>query len=952
MSLLKNKNITKILPLLTIITLLLFNVNHTFAQWEIRLDDRDNYAKSASDSYDRGEWEEGKKTVDKGLEKYPKDSDLRMLLGKYYHQKKNYDKARYELIKSLEYNKHNVNAKQILVNVEVESGRYSSAICYVNELLEVNPYWKGLWRKKIEIYRLQGNNVEANRLLKRISQIYPEDSQLKSDYIYYTELEISSRKSEGKLGEAIEMAAGLAEENPRNEDLHLDLINACLKSGDYERALVYTEKALYNLPNSTKLIDKKTDILSYLNRYDEALDFIQLKMKDGGNTGHLQQRYSYFLEEAARHRKKSDPYALYLQIYEKDPKNDEALNYIVSTAISRGLYDDALIAIKQAKSARGETKALLVKEQFVYKSMGDLAKADQITNRLYQLYPEDTDIKEEYLYYRFRQAKTCMEEERYDRAIAHWEYVAENSMEDEEMKKTALMSSFNCYNSLGKTHEAIVALDKLSQEYPTEWEWLAKKAVIMGKQKRYIDALGQYEMALRLVPPTEYNRVLDGYDELATEYTKILIQDYNLKDALQLTEHWLEVNPESELALSYAINISSQMNDHERVMKYANWNSENKEERSLFLDIKLAQAYNHSKEYEMAYDMLHPQVIKNPYHKDLINTFSQTSEDYAKELMQKTEYDKTITVLDTALHYDPNNKSLKYFKGLYYEKIHNFDSAYYYQMFYQPSPMEMEEFSDHMIFLKNKTYKNQVGFLHLRSRYAESDAITTVSSVEYIRSELYNTYTGRMNYAGRPEGTGLQAEFEWGHTWHKLDNIKTRLGGGYGTRFFPYFTLGGAVSKMFKHEWEGEVGLSYRRTYNDQNLLNLTLGVSKEIDPWWLNAKFNSLILDGKWYYSVATQARYYLYDPKNYISATASCGSAPDIDIIENDLYNAYSVTNSMVGLGYSRLLSKRVTAGIFGTWHTYPWYAIKYTEEGDAYYSKYYRNLYNLYLQVHVSF
>jgi tetratricopeptide (TPR) repeat protein len=135
-------------------------------------------ANQVKNLYKAGNWEAGKKLVDEGMKKYPKESDLKMLSGRYYHHQKQYDKARYELKKSLEWNTKNVDAKQILVNVEQESKRYSSAICYVNELLEVNPYWKGLWNRKIELYELQGNTVEANRLRKRLSHIYPKDSKV------------------------------------------------------------------------------------------------------------------------------------------------------------------------------------------------------------------------------------------------------------------------------------------------------------------------------------------------------------------------------------------------------------------------------------------------------------------------------------------------------------------------------------------------------------------------------------------------------------------------------------------------------------------------------------------------------------------------------------------------------------------------------------------------------
>ena len=150
----------------------------------------EDYAKIVQEHFANEEWEEG-------LGRYPKVSDLQWLMGKYWHHKKDYDQARYHLIKAIEDNYNNVNAKQLLVDVEENTQNYSSAICYVNELLEVNPYWRGLWRRKIDLYRKQGNDVEADRLLKRINQIYPNDTILRKDYIYSMELGYQHMKTGG-----------------------------------------------------------------------------------------------------------------------------------------------------------------------------------------------------------------------------------------------------------------------------------------------------------------------------------------------------------------------------------------------------------------------------------------------------------------------------------------------------------------------------------------------------------------------------------------------------------------------------------------------------------------------------------------------------------------------------------------------------------------------------------
>jgi len=55
------------------------------------------------------------------------------------------------------------------------------------------------------------------------------------------------------------------------------------------------------------------------------------------------------------------------------------------------------------------------------------------------------------------------------------------------------------------------------------------------------------------------------------------------------------------------------------------------------------------------------------------------------QLTKAKEPEQALAVLDTALLFDSQNKSLKYTKGVVYEANRQADSAYYYQKFYEPS---------------------------------------------------------------------------------------------------------------------------------------------------------------------------------------------------------------------------------------------------------------------------
>src|SRR5690606_37404825 len=195
------------------------------AQTKIAINDKEDIVTQINQFYADGSWEKGKDLAYENLKKYPKDSDLKMLIGKYHLHHKDYDKARLELNRSIRFNQENVDSRHLLVTVETETGRYSSAICYVNELLEVNPYWKGLWRKKIGLYRMQGNAIEADRLQKRINQIFPNDSVLKSDYRYQLEVQANANRKSGDMDKAIQLSKELVTEYPENINNYLNAAN-------------------------------------------------------------------------------------------------------------------------------------------------------------------------------------------------------------------------------------------------------------------------------------------------------------------------------------------------------------------------------------------------------------------------------------------------------------------------------------------------------------------------------------------------------------------------------------------------------------------------------------------------------------------------------------------------------------------------------------------------------
>ena len=969
----------------------------------------DYYDTHVRAAFKNARWEEGKRLLDEGLKTYPTATELLELAGQYHYHHKQYDDARYYLIRSIDENNENVEAKQLLVNVEEETQNYSDAICYVNELLEVNPYWKGLWRRKIRLYRKQNNDVEADRLLKRICQIYPDDEQLKNDYADRMASRYAENKSKGNKQEQLKNLQELVTIYPKSEEYHLALSNLLLQEGRIEDAAEAAERGVQEIPGSVALIKKRAGILADSYRYPEALAYVKQCMQ-ANHSAALSTFYNGLLADAARAESQRDPYVLYGKVYESQ-HSQEALDYLLSTSLSRGYDDDALNYINEARKRQGDTPDLIYKSYVVNKRMGNVRAANSLLRRLYAINPNDEDIADELARVRLQQASELMQDGAYVEALAHLRF-ATSCAKSPEIIETAWIKKLACNENMKRYTQAELILDSIQTLFPARTDYIVRKADLKNKQGHTADALTYLENILASnadsIGEEERIGIVAAYEEIALPYIKRLQETGATRRVYDESKRLLAVQPASADALHYAVNASAALHLNDEFAQLVDLGRQQYPD-DLFFIVKQSEVAHDRKAYAEALGLLQPYLETYPGDQQLVAANSDNSADFALALVKSHDDDHALTVVDSALTYDGNNKYLSYIKGVVYEAKHEYDSAYVYQARYIPEMGELSEHRRHLNGLIYRSGKNRIDLEYLQGRYGDEDVITAVATAAYTRVfNPRNEATLRLNYAGRdgingskltdeqePGGQSVQVEGEWTHEFSSKWSGTARL--GVGGRYFPVFTANLQATRTFSNGWAGDVHAGYRLinsyekafryTYNDaatgktyydeaaaaftsegagwvfdkwrrqrSSLINAGVGATWSPDPFVVSGKADAYLLKSNIYFNVMLQGKYFpLNDGRTNINVLGSVGTAPETTLIDQALPGTFNKLNSMVGLGAEYLLTRHISIGVQGTWHTF----YNQTNSRTGTYSNYkdavttrYKNLFNIDAQVHISF
>jgi len=885
----------------------------------------------------------------KALDSYPEHPGLNYLMGKCFYLGGNYSMARFYLVRAVRYEKDNIVALGMLEKVEEYTGNYSSAICYINDMLVLTPYDKALWLKKIGLYRKQGNTTEANQLLKRLAQLFPNDQDVKNRYSGQLEENMKTFRKNDRSDLAIDAMRELVYRNPHNVDYCLQLVNLLLQTGQSDEALNTCAKGISQNPSSTDLAKKKAEILAEKHRYNEADDFLKdfVKHHPDGRLVTLQHQIE---EDAAQDALKNDPYVMYGRIYERTHSAD-ALRYLMNTAVSRGYVSDALYYIGIARKTRPNDVTLLWKEYTVYQQSGDRQHAKSLLQRIVTLQPRNRDAVDALSAYKMEDATGLMAGNEYSEALPLLDFVIRNSA-DREQLLGAFNKKYTCLFETKQYNEAKKLLVQMNTRFPHSQVVSRRSFDLMAAQGFYPEALSMLAGNLNAETGGDSRAyALSEYEEIALKYIRQLQGQGAVRKALSVADSLLLLVPSSRQGLLYAINNAALLKDSVRFDTYCR-QAADLYPADVGFKVKLASSYQRQRKYKSALDLLQPALFYYSNDSSLIGAFSENSLLFAASCLRRHQAREAVGALDTALVYDSGNRSLLYEKGLAYEALHEYDSAHFYQKFYQPSLLEAQGFEFHLEQLQQKNNANFITVSYRTSRYGDNDVRTSTAAIEYSRRRSKNTFSFRLNYAGRdgdtqtnaetysPGGTGVQLMGRWEHAFG--DNFSMAGDIAAASRYFPSLAVNFQVDRTFGQGWTANLHTGYRNVSSyarifkydelyhswfgdgwnktDNNMVNLGAGLQKTWAAFALGGKVDVINYASSLHYSAVVNAAYYPVESRILtVSTVAAISNAPQTEMLDAALPGTFDKTNTTVGIGIAYQLVHNISLSVNGTWSTF---------------------------------
>ncbi len=868
-------------------------------------------------------------------------SDAQILLAKLYMLTNQNKLALIEVKDVLEREPRYIDAYYYATNIELKNGHFEDALCFVDDGLYYYPLDKFLLLKKLAIldtarYIYKGND-HADYLLKR----FHNDSTVERAYVYHhitTGLYYMRRKN---TLSAIAHYQKALEVEPENREANEYLFSAYNKSGNTQAIQERLNKNLLENPKSYPLLLKKAAILEDNYQYAEALSVLNYAANLYPNSD-ARKRENELRLTAARFYANKDPYTLYEGLAEKSPGNREIINKLISLNITREQYNTALGYINKTLKNNPNEEFLLSNKVDILTYQKKYTQAGYIAKKLYAR--NNTKYRQTLLELKLASAKDFIAQQMPDSAIVEYKIAlgldARNSY--------ALNNLSNIYVSQKKYDKALETIDRSLKLYPNDENLLLKKSSILFDAGNVEDAIVVSKKLVQKKPNN--SKYLGIYIDQSMAAGSGFMKTEDFDEAREQLLNVIAKQPNNVEALNYLINLESGSKNYNQALRYLNTALNNNPDNKELL-LKKSAVLEDMKNFKEAYTISNNLMVRYPYKtaykKSYISQTIAAGRAYQKvnlpdsalleyqkalsvspsdsmaliytvnTLKDKNQNDSTLKYINTGIAAHPKSeyfllRRTEYFAGqkLYSEAILAADSL----VKINPSLANL----DYAAMLKSKSYKDQFGLFYLNTRFDDENiAPFNIATVEYrhFLNKGKGAYAGRVNYAARNLGTGIQAELELYYNHNpKLYSYATAAISNQ--IVFPQILLRYSAFRMLNKTWEGEVGLRYFKNINFK-AVSFVASAAKTYKDFWFNLRGFLVRDQNNNFYQVANfTGRHYMNNAQEFVSFNAGIGNSPDDVSTIIQFPSLQGVASGNVGVGYQKTFKYRTSVGVNANW------------------------------------
>jgi YaiO family outer membrane protein len=293
--------------------------------------------------------------------------------------------------------------------------------------------------------------------------------------------------------------------------------------------------------------------------------------------------------------------------------------------------------------------------------------------------------------------------------------------------------------------------------------------------------------------------------------------------------------------------------------------------------------------------------------------------------------------IDKALNYYPDDLNFNMLKLQILERENDDDKTFNYLNYLIAKYPANADLKQKLTQLKIKSDSDRIGINYNYTAFSRSSVGPwQLTSLQYIRERKKITLISRLSYADRQSfgnsiSSGIQYEFE---TYIKNNQksysyINTSFSDD---TVFPKLRLGYSYFHNFKKAWEGDIGVRYTQTI-DNDIYASVIGIGKYIGSYWLNLRSYLQINNKEVNPAFTATARYYFDTKYDYVTVLTGYGSSPDERVSLVDLEQRISLNSYRIGAGYFRQFGNQFITGAQIMINHQEYIANKFQNEADIF-------------------